>query len=189
MSQGSKGVMIFFSNRKTLEQEPCAAVYRTWARRGCPSEHTCLPGIGGIESTFCVGRFLVSAGHKYLFYVEKTLVQICTRLDTYINLHNDDFGTLHLTFESADTKIHIFTLAPDNFKAIISYSGWQKINDFITLTKENTKLLLHKIMKTTGNVIVDDNLSFKVERRLSLSICLVDESETQWNILQVSRSG
>jgi len=189
VSHDSKGVIIFFSNRKTLQQEPCAAAYRTWAERGCPSKHTCLPGIGGPESTFCVGRFLVSVGQEYLFSVEETLVQICSRLDTYINLHDDAFGTLHLTFTSGGIKIRIVTLAPHHFRAIISYSGWQKIDDSIILTKENTKSLLHKIMKSTGNVIVDDNLSFNVKRSLSLTVYLVDESETQWNILQVSRTG
>ena len=34
VSQGSSSVMIFFANKKTLEQEPCASAYRTWARQG-----------------------------------------------------------------------------------------------------------------------------------------------------------
>lgn len=195
VSHSSNSVMIFFSNRVTLEQEPCTTEYRTWAKRGCPDEHTCLSGIGGVESTFCVGRFLLTVGHEYLFYVEKSLAQLCSRLDTCINLHNDEFGTLHLTIDSGVTKIRMFTLAPDRFKAIISYSGWQRIENSITLTKNKTKSLLHKIMKTTGEVEVywrsgsGSNLSFNLKRNLNLSVYIVDKAETQWNILQVCRVG
>jgi hypothetical protein len=181
--------MIFFANKKTLEQEPCGAVYRTWAREGCQRGHVCLSGIGGIESTFCVGRFIVTAGHEYLFYIEKTRAQICSRLKTYITMHKDELGTLHMTFESGGTKVRLFSLATDHFKAVISYSGWQKIEDSVTITKENTISLVQEIIKTTGDVKINNELSFKIALRLSLSVCLVDESETKWNMLQVSRSG
>tara|TARA_B110000285_G_C14945082_1_gene523928 strand:+ start:320 stop:931 length:612 start_codon:yes stop_codon:yes gene_type:complete len=188
VSHGSTSVMIFFANKKTLEQESCAAVYRTWAREGCPSGHVCLPGIGGIESMFCVGRFIVTVGHEYLFYVEKTRAQICSRLKTYITMHKDELGTLHMTFDSGGTKVRLFSLATDHFKAVISYSGWQKIEDSVIITKEKTISLVQEIVKTTGDVKINDELSFKIARRLSLSVCLVDESETQWNMLQVYRS-
>lgn len=189
VSQGSMSVMIFFANKKTIEQEPCATVYRTWAKAGCPSEHACLPGIGGLESTFCVGRFTVTVGHEYLFDVETTRAQICSRLKTYIIMHKDEFGILHMTFDSGGTKVRLFSLAPDHFKAVISYSGWQKIEDSAILTKENTILLVQNIIQTTGEVKLNDKLSFNMERIFSLSVCLVDESEIQWNMLQVSRSG
>lgn len=188
VSHSSMGVMLLFTNRNILEQEPCAVVYRTWAETGCPTEHTCLPGIGGVESTFCVGRFKVTIGHKYLFYVEKSLLQICSQLDSYINLHNDDYGILQMTFHSGGTRIHIFTLAPNQFKVVLSYSGWQKIEDYFILTKEKTKSLVYQIMKTTGEVTVNGIFSFNVERRLTLSVILVDELQTHWNILQVSRT-
>ena len=154
VSQGSEGVMILFSNRKTLEQESCAAMYREWASKGCPDDHVCLPGIGGPESTFCVGRFLVSSAHEFLFYIEKTITEICTRLDTYINLHEERFGRLFLIFESRDTKIRMFTRLADEYVLIISYAGWQKKDDSVIITKEQAKSLLHKILKTTGNMQV-----------------------------------
>lgn len=188
VSHGSSSVMIFFANKKTLEQEPCASAYRTWAREGCPREHACLPGIGGIESTFCVGRFLVTVGHEYLFYVEKTRAQICSRLKTFITTHKDEFGTLHMTFDSGGTKVRIFSLAPDHFKVVVSYSGWQKIEDSAVITKEKTISFVQELIKITGEVKLNDELSFKMARRLSLSVCLVDY-QTQWNMLQVSRSG
>eukprot|EP00966_Prymnesium_polylepis_P235497 5446699-Prymnesium_polylepis.2 len=153
VSQGPEGVMILFSNRKTLEQESCAALYREWAKKGCPDYHVCLSGIGGIETTFCVGRFLVSAAYEFLFSVEQPLIKICSRLDTYINLHENRNGSLFLTFDSGDIKIRMFTLPPDNVRAIISYSGWQKIDDSVTITKEQAKPLLHKILKTTGTYV------------------------------------
>ena len=187
VSHGSNGVMIFFINKKTVEQEPCAAAYRTWAREGCPSEHACLPGIGGLESTFCVGRFLVSIGHEYLFNVEKSRVQICSRVKTLITMHKDKFGTLHMTFDSGGNKVRLFSLAPNYFKAVISYSGWQKIEDSAILTKEKTISLVQELLKSTGDVKLNEKLSFKILRRLSLSVCLVN-GKTQWNILQVSRS-
>lgn len=188
VSHGSSSVMIFFANKKTLEQEPCASAYRNWAREGCPREHACLAGIGGIESEFCVGRFLVTAGHEYLFYVEKAQAQICSRLKKFITSHRDEIGTLHMTFDSGDTKVRIFSLAPDHFKAVVSYAGWQKIEDSVVITKEKTISFVQELIKTIGEVRLNDELSFKIVRKLSLSVCLVDH-ETQWNILQVSRSG
>jgi hypothetical protein len=134
----------------------------------------------------------MTVGHEHLFYVEKTLAQIYSRLDTYIIMHKDEFGTLHITFDSGGNKLRLFSLAPGHFKASISYSGWQKIEDSAILTKENTNSLVKKIMKTTGEVKLNDEsskLSFKVERRFNLSVFLVDESETSWNMLQISRSG
>jgi len=179
--------MIFFTNKNTLEQEPCASAYRTWARAGCPREHACLPGIGGIESKFCVGQFLVNVGHEYLFYVENTRAQICSRLKTFITTHRDEIGTLHMTFDSGGTKIRIFSLAPYHFKAVVSYAGWQRIEDSAVITKEKTISFVQELIKTTGEVRLNDKLSFKIVRKLSLSVCLVDD-QTQWNMLQVSRS-
>lgn len=187
VSHGSSSVMIFFSNKKMLEQESCASVYRTWAREGCAREHACLPGIGGIESQFCVGRFLVTAGHEYLFYVEKTQAQICSRLKTFITTHRDEIGTLHMTFDSGDTKVCIFSLAPDHFKAVVSYAGWQKLEDSVVITKERTISFVQELIKTIGEVRLNDQLSFKIVRNLSLSVCLVDD-QTQWNMIQVFRS-
>lgn len=188
VSHSSSSVMIFFANKKTLEQEPCASAYRTWVREGCPREHACLPGIGGIESKFCVGRFLVTAGHEYLFYVEKTQAQICSRLKSFITTHRDEIGTLHMTFDSGDTKVRIFNLAPDHFKVVVSCAGWQKIEDSVIITKEKTISFVQELIKRTGEIILNDELSCKIVRKLSLSVCLVDD-ETQWNMLQVYRSG
>ena len=188
VSHGSSSVAIFFANKKTFEQEPCASAYRTWARGGCPREHACLAGIGGIESEFCVGRFLVTAGHEYLFYVEKNQAQICSRLKKFITSHRDEIGTLYMTFDSGDTKVRVFSLAPAHFKAVVSYAGWQKIEDSVVITKEKTISFVQELIKTIGEVRLNDELSFKMVRKLSLSVCLVDDG-TQWNMLQVSRSG
>jgi len=187
VSHGSSSVMIFFANKKTLEQEPCASAYRAWARGGCPREHACLPGIGGIESKFCVGRFFVTVGHEYLFHVEKTRAQICSKLKTFITTHRDEIGTLHMTFDSGGTKVRIFSLAPDHFKVVVSYAGWQKIEDSAVITKEKTISFMQELIKTTGEIELIDELSFRMIRKLSLSVCLVDD-QTQWNMLHVFRS-
>ena len=189
VSHGSSGVMVIFSTRKTLEQEPCAAEYRTWARTGCPAQHRCLAGIGGLESTFCVGRFVVTIGHEYLFHVEKPLAFLCSHMDRYINFHNDDIGTLHITIDSGDTRIRLFTSPPGYFKLVVSYSGWQKLDDSMFISKERTKLFVHELLKTTGDVTIDSNLSVKLQRTINMSVCFIDEYETNWNILQVSRLG
>ena len=126
--------------------------------------------------------------YKDNFYVEKTQAQICSRLKKLITSHKDEIGTLHMTFDSGDTKVRIFSLAPDHFKAVISYAGWQKIEDSVVITKGKTISFVQELIKTIGEVRLNDELSFKIVRKLSLSVCLVDD-ETQWNMLQVSRSG
>lgn len=189
VSHGSQSVMILFSARRIYQQEPCAAHYHEWSIKGCPSTHMCLSGVGGSESTFCIGRFLVSSGHMYLFSVEKPLVEVTLQIDNIISFYDVTLGCLFLTFDSGYIKIRIFAMEQEHFRVIISHSGWQKKDDSFIFTKDDVKKLTRTVLRTTGTLIFDNRITLNLPRNLSLNVCLVDNSEIVWNILQVSRVG